>query len=110
MYAAGQVTVLRGGASGPTGAGACSLSQNTRTVPGTAEQNDFFGADTKLLDVNGDGRAELFAGATGENRDGGVRAFPDPVNTPTATGSVSFGAGTLGTAGNGSSLGSGFAR
>ncbi|MFI8193871.1 FG-GAP-like repeat-containing protein [Streptomyces sp. NPDC085946] len=110
VYAAGQVTVLRGGASGLTGAGAYSLSQNTRNVPGTAEQNDFFGADTKLLDVNGDGRAELFAGATGENRDGGVWAFPNPVNTPTATGSVSFGAGTLGTVGNGSSLGSGFAR
>lgn len=104
------MTVLRGGGSGLTGNGAYSISQNTRNVPGTAEQNDFFGADTNLLDVNGDGRAELFAGATGENRDGGVWAFPNPVNTPTATGSFSFGAGTLGTVKSGSSLGRGFAR
>ncbi|MEU9568413.1 VCBS repeat-containing protein [Streptomyces massasporeus] len=110
VYAAGQVTVLRGGRSGLTGNGAYSISQNTRNVPGTAEQNDFFGADTNLLDVNGDGRAELFVGATGENRDGGVWAFPNPVNTPTATGSAGFGAGTLGTVKSGSSLGRGFAR
>ncbi|MEW2609254.1 VCBS repeat-containing protein [Streptomyces sp. NPDC047880] len=110
VYAAGRLTVLRGGTSGLTGDGSYSMSQNTRNVPGEAERNDFFGADTKLLDVNGDGRAELFAGATGENRDGGVWAFPNPVNTPTATGSVSFGAGTLGTVKNGSSLGAGFTR
>ncbi|MDQ0713348.1 hypothetical protein QFZ55_002800 [Streptomyces luteogriseus] len=110
VYAAGQVTVLRGSGSGLTGNGAYSISQNTKNVPGTAEQNDFFGADTNLLDVNGDGRAELFAGATGENRDGGVWAFPNPVDTPTATGSVSFGAGALGTVKSGSSLGAGFAR
>ncbi|MEU4488315.1 VCBS repeat-containing protein [Streptomyces purpurascens] len=110
VYAAGQVTVLRGGTSGLSGNGAYSLSQNTKNVPGEAEQNDFFGADTKLLDVNGDGRAELFAGATGENRDGGVWAFPNPVNTPTATGSVSFGAGTLGTVAGSSALGGEFTR
>ncbi|GAA2249132.1 FG-GAP repeat protein [Streptomyces indiaensis] len=96
VYAAGQVTVLRGGRSGLTGKGASSLNQNTGNVPGTAEQNDFFGADTKPLDVNGDGRSELFAGAVDENRDGGVWALPNPVDTPTATGSVSFGAGTRG--------------
>ncbi|MFI6374937.1 FG-GAP-like repeat-containing protein [Streptomyces sp. NPDC050546] len=110
VYAAGQITVLKGGKSGLTGDGSYSMSQNTKNVPGDVEQNDFFGADTKLLDVNGDGRAELFAGATGENRDGGVWAFPNPVNAPTNTGSVSFGAGTLGTVADGSALGSGFAR
>ncbi|MCF0079068.1 FG-GAP-like repeat-containing protein [Streptomyces lomondensis] len=110
VYAAGQITVLRGGKSELTGDGAVSMNQNTANVPGTAEQNDFFGADTKLLDVNGDGRAELFAGATGENRDGAVWAFPNPVNAPAATGSVSFGAGTLGTVADGSALGAGFAR
>lgn len=110
VYAAGQVTVLRGGKSGLTGNGAVSMSQNTANVPGTAERHDFFGAETKLLDVSGDGRAELFVGATGENRDGGVWAFPNPVNAPAATGSVSFGAGTLGTVADGSALGAGFAR
>ncbi|MET9757952.1 VCBS repeat-containing protein [Streptomyces sp. NPDC006372] len=110
VYAAGQITVLKGGKSGLSGDGSYSMNQNTKNVPGEAEPNDFFGADTKLLDVNGDGRAELFAGATGENRDGGVWAFPNPVNAPTATGSVSFGAGTLGTVADGSALGVGFAR
>lgn len=110
VYAAGQFTVLRGGKSGLTGDGALSMNQNTAHVPGTAEQNDFFGARTKLLDVNGDGRPELFVSATGENRDGGVWAFPNPAGAPTATGSVSFGAGTLGTVADGSALGAGFAR
>ncbi|MFJ8465169.1 VCBS repeat-containing protein [Streptomyces swartbergensis] len=110
VYAAGQITILRGGKSGLTGNGAVSMNQNTTGVPGTAEQNDFFGADTRLLDADGDGRAELFAGAPGENRDGAVWAFRNPVSGPVATGSVSFGAGTLGTVADGSALGSGFAR
>ncbi|MFF7893854.1 hypothetical protein ACFZDI_18525 [Streptomyces sp. NPDC007907] len=38
VYAADQVTVLRGGRSGLTGKGASSLNQNTGNVPGTAEQ------------------------------------------------------------------------
>lgn len=110
VYAAGQITVLKGGKSGLTAQGAYSMNQNTANVPGTAEQNDFFGADTKLLDVNGDGRAELFAGAVGENRDGAIWAFRNPANAPVATGSVSFGAGTLGTVADGSALGAAFAR
>ncbi|MCK8431682.1 hypothetical protein G3I77_01195 [Streptomyces sp. D2-8] len=108
MYAAGQITVLKGGKSGLTAHGAYSMDRNTANVPGTAEQNDFFGADTKLLDVNGDGRAELFAGAVGENRDGAIWALRNPVNAP--VGSVSFGAGTLGTVADGSALGAAFAR
>ncbi|MEU0244731.1 hypothetical protein ABZ192_10425 [Streptomyces sp. NPDC006235] len=85
-----------------------SPPQNTASVPGTAERNDFFGARTKLLDVNGDGRPEPFVSATGENRDGGVWAFLNPVAAPTATGSVSFGAGTHGTGPDGSALDAGF--
>ncbi|AMW10455.1 hypothetical protein A4E84_13585 [Streptomyces qaidamensis] len=62
-------------------------------------------------DVNGEDRAELFTGATGENRTAGGWAFPNPVDAPTATDSGSFGAGTLGTvrSGSGSGLGSAFA-
>ncbi|MES5821149.1 FG-GAP repeat protein [Streptomyces sp. RG80] len=108
---AGQVTVLRGGAKGLTGVGSVAFSQNTPKVPGTAERLDFFGSATSLTDVNRDGRAELFVGASGENTfDGGVWAFRNPGTGPTATGSVSFGAGTLGTTPDDAYLGGRFAR
>lgn len=108
---AGQVTVVRGGAKGLTGTGSVAFNQNTPKVPGTAERLDFFGAATSLTDVNRDGKAELFVGATGENSfDGGVWAFRNPGTGPTATGSVAIGAGTLGTTPDDAALGGGFAR
>jgi hypothetical protein len=111
VYGAGQVTVLRGGASGLTGTGAVSFNQDTANVPGTAERNDFFGSGTALVDTDHDGRAELYAGASGENGfDGAVWAFRNPGTGPVASGSVSFGAGTLGTVADGAGLGSHFAR
>ncbi|MFI6852950.1 hypothetical protein [Streptomyces sp. NPDC050416] len=81
------------------------MNRNTTNVPGEAERDDFFGVRTRLLDVNGDGRPELFVSATGENRDGGVWAFPNPVNAPPPPDPVSFG-----TVADGSALGAGFAR
>jgi hypothetical protein len=108
---AGTFAVVPGGPDGPTGAGTKVFSQNSADVPGTAEQNDFFGGRTALVDTNRDGRAELFVGSPGENaNDGGVWAFRNPGTGPTATGSISFGAGTLGTDPNDGSLGSRFAR
>ncbi|MDN3022937.1 FG-GAP repeat protein [Streptomyces sp. S.PB5] len=108
---AGQVTVLRGGRGGLTGTGSVAFTQNTARVPGTAERLDFFGVTTSLTDVNRDGRAELFAGATGENGfAGGVWAFRNPGTGPVATGSTAIGAGTLGTTANSANLGSHFAR
>ncbi|PZG85194.1 hypothetical protein C1I97_33690 [Streptomyces sp. NTH33] len=68
---AGAVVVLRGSARGLTGTGAKSFSQNTSGVPGTAESRDFFGDAVFLPDVTGDRRAELIAGARGENGDTG---------------------------------------
>ncbi|MDN0200973.1 FG-GAP-like repeat-containing protein [Streptomyces sp. S.PNR 29] len=110
-YAAGQVTVLRGSGTGLTGAGAVAFNQDTANVPGTAERNDFFGARTALIDTNRDGRAELIVGSPGENLGAGsLWAFPNPGTGPTATGSVSFGAGTLGTVADRAGLGSRIAR
>ncbi|MFF4499834.1 FG-GAP and VCBS repeat-containing protein [Streptomyces sp. NPDC001401] len=110
VAAAGQVTVLKGGASGLTGTGAVAFNQNTAGVPGTAEQNDFFGRSTALVDTDQDGRPELYVGAPGENAFGGaVWAFHNPGTGPVAADSVSFGAGTLGTVAANAELGSNFA-
>ncbi|WP_260326564.1 FG-GAP repeat protein [Streptomyces sp. TLI_185] len=111
MAAASQVTVLKGGAHGLTGTGAVSFKQNTAGVPGTAEQNDFFGRSTALVDTDHDGRAELYAGAPGENVfDGAVRSFRNPGAGSVAAGSVSCGAGTLRTVAADAELGLNFAH
>ncbi|WP_028799251.1 FG-GAP-like repeat-containing protein [Streptomyces sp. 142MFCol3.1] len=94
---AGQVTVLRGSATGLTGTGSKSFSQNTTGVPGTAESDDYFGSEVKLSDINADGRAELSVGAYGENAGAGaVWYFKTTTSGITATGSKSFGSTTLG--------------
>lgn len=110
LTAAGSVVVLRGGAQGLTGTGAQSFSQDTAGVPGTAENSDLFGRTTRLVDANHDGRAELAVGATGENANAGsVWVFRSASSGITATGSFTFGAGTLGTVATNARLGSGFA-
>lgn len=65
----GVVDVLRGSGSGLTGAGAQAFTQNTTGVPGSAEPYDGFGYTVQLLDVSGDGHADLAADAPYE--DGG---------------------------------------
>ncbi|MDN0200976.1 FG-GAP-like repeat-containing protein [Streptomyces sp. S.PNR 29] len=106
----GAVVVLRGGAGGLTGTGATVFSQNTEGVPGTAENRDQFGRATRLLDGNGDGRAELVVGAPGENAGAGsVWVLRSTASGITPTGSFTFGAGTLGTVAANARLGSGFA-
>ncbi|MFJ3716471.1 FG-GAP and VCBS repeat-containing protein [Streptomyces sp. NPDC090057] len=103
---AGSVTVLLGGSQGLTATGAKSFTQNSASVPGTAEKGDLFGRAVRLADTTGDGRAELYAGAPGENAGAGsVWALPGTAAQPTGTGSVSFGAGALGTVATGASLG-----
>ena len=69
---AGDVTLLHGSRSGLTGTGAQVVTQNTAGIPGVAEANDFFGAKVQLLDINGNGYADLAAAATGENSDTGA--------------------------------------
>ncbi|MEU6552889.1 FG-GAP and VCBS repeat-containing protein [Streptomyces sp. NPDC046915] len=111
VASAGAVTVLRGGKGGLTGAGAVSFNQDTAGVPGTAEQNDFFGSHTALADTDHDGRAELYVGAPGENTfDGAAWAFRSTGTGPTASGSASFGPATLGAPVTDANFGDGFAR
>ncbi|MFF1836187.1 FG-GAP and VCBS repeat-containing protein [Streptomyces sp. NPDC058231] len=96
-FGAGMVTVLRGSAAGLTGTGSRSFTQDTAGVPGVAEDHDHFGGAVQLVDSNNDGRAELVAGAYGENGNAGsawlVKAGASGI---TATGSTSFGSLSVG--------------
>ncbi|OAH13408.1 FG-GAP repeat protein [Streptomyces jeddahensis] len=92
---AGAVWLLKGSASGLTGSGAQSFTQNTTGVPGTAEFMDQMGSAVRLQDLNGDGRADLTAAASGED------VFDDDVHyhdgadwllRGTASGLTTFGA------------------
>ncbi|WP_353944034.1 FG-GAP-like repeat-containing protein [Streptomyces sp. HUAS MG91] len=69
--AAGNVWVLRGGASGLTGTGAQSFNQGTPGVPDSNEFFDLFGEALHFADHNKDGRADLSVGNGGENSDDG---------------------------------------
>ncbi|WP_225839544.1 FG-GAP and VCBS repeat-containing protein [Streptomyces sp. NK08204] len=64
---AGAVVLLKGGRGGLTGQGAQAVHQDTTGVPGVAESGDVFGGSVRLLDVTGDGKADLVVGAPGEN-------------------------------------------
>ncbi|MFD3835875.1 VCBS repeat-containing protein [Streptomyces sp. NPDC058642] len=94
---AGQVTVVPGRASRSLGTGSYSFSQDTASVPGTAETDDLFGTTVSAGDVNKDGRPELFVGASGENNaTGAVWVFPGASSRPTASGSKLFTASSVG--------------
>lgn len=64
---AGSLWLLKGSASGVTGAGAQGFTQKTSGVPGTAESSDTLGSAVRLTDLNGDGHADLTAAAAGED-------------------------------------------
>ena len=64
---AGAVLVLRGSANGLTATGVKAFTQDTSGVPGTAEKGDRFGAETALVDADGD-KNGLIVGAPGERR------------------------------------------
>ncbi|MEU2061880.1 FG-GAP and VCBS repeat-containing protein [Streptomyces sp. NPDC013455] len=94
---AGSVTVLYGSASGVnTASGAQSFGQNTTGVPGSDEKSDLFGADVKLDDVTGDGRADLVIGSYENGGDGAVTYLPSNGTKLTTTGSRSLGASAVG--------------
>ncbi|MEV7193757.1 FG-GAP and VCBS repeat-containing protein [Streptomyces sp. NPDC093510] len=94
---AGNVWVLRGGASGLTGTGAQSFHQGTAGVPGANEASDMFGTAVHLADLDKDGRADLSVGAGGENSDdGAVWSLRGTADGITPTGAVSFGASSVG--------------
>ncbi|MEU2060418.1 FG-GAP repeat protein [Streptomyces sp. NPDC013455] len=103
---AGAVWLLRGSRDGLTGAHARSFDQNTRGVPGTAEADDAWGAQVRLADTDGDGRAELLAAAPGENAgDGAMWLLPASGGGPLADGSWSYGAAALGGTAHGARFG-----
>ncbi|WP_328495449.1 VCBS repeat-containing protein [Streptomyces sp. NBC_00414] len=64
---AGYVNVVWGGKKGVGAHGSIRVTQATTEVPGTPEAGDRFGASVALEDLNGDGIAELLAGAPGED-------------------------------------------
>jgi hypothetical protein len=103
---AGVAIVLYGSASGLTGTGSQGISQSTSGVAGTAETDDAFGTAVSLLDITGDGRADLIAGASGENSfDGAVSVLAGGTAGVTGTGSTGFGAGTLAVTGKSAQVG-----
>ena len=104
---AGAVWLLRGSKAGLTGTGAQSFDQNTAGIPGTAEASDAWGAQVRLVDTNGDGRAELVAAAPDENAgDGAVWLLPAGGSGLRADGSSSYGAVALGGNAHGAHFGS----
>ncbi|MDG4860018.1 FG-GAP repeat protein, partial [Streptomyces sp. T-3] len=64
---AGYVNVVWGGPKGVGAHGSIRITQATAEVPGSPEAGDRFGASVALTDLNGDGIAELLAGAPGED-------------------------------------------
>ncbi|MFF3415883.1 FG-GAP and VCBS repeat-containing protein [Streptomyces sp. NPDC002698] len=99
---AGSVVTLRGTAHGLTGKGAQLLTQDTVGVPGTAQGADAFGSATKIVDVDGDGRADVLAGGevapdgTPHGARGAVWVFPSTACGVTPKGSIVIGPSTLG--------------
>ncbi|WP_406309839.1 hypothetical protein [Streptomyces sp. NBC_00623] len=71
---AGSVIVIPGSATGPTGAGSTSITQNSTGVPGTSERSDRFGATVRLTDFTKDGRPDLAVGTPGEYAPGATRS------------------------------------
>jgi len=104
---AGAVWLLRGSRTGLTGTGSQSFDQNTANIPGTAEAGDAWGAQVRLVDIDGDGRAELVAAAPDENAgDGAVWLLPASGSGLLAEGSRSYGASALGGTAHGAHFGS----
>ncbi|MET7640911.1 FG-GAP and VCBS repeat-containing protein [Streptomyces sp. NPDC005438] len=74
---AGSTVLLHGSGRGLTGKGAQAFDQTSPGIADTPEAGDFFGGSVRLLDFNGDGRADLADSAPGEDHDqGAVWAFP----------------------------------
>ncbi|MCT9078906.1 FG-GAP-like repeat-containing protein [Streptomyces fulvoviolaceus] len=81
----GSVTILFGSATGLKGSGAKSYTQNTAGVPGSNESYDAFGQSVRLVDINKNGKADLVAGAGGENNYGAVTVLRGSASGLTTT-------------------------
>ncbi|OIJ69260.1 FG-GAP-like repeat-containing protein [Streptomyces mangrovisoli] len=98
---AGSVVLVHGTATGLlTAAGTAvgtGFTQNSASVPGTAEIGDRFGASVVLRDYDADGHADLVTGAPGENSSsGGAWFLPGTATGLTGTGSRSLTPRSLG--------------
>ena len=97
---AGAVTVLYGTANGISGTGSQMFGQDSAGLPGTSEENGYFGQILSLADVTGDGRADLTAGSPGENDfEGAVWVMRGTAGGLTVDGVLAFNPGTVGVAG-----------
>ncbi len=97
---AGAATVLYGGPGGVTGTGAQQFGQASAGVPGSAEQNDLFGSQVSLADLNGDGKGDLTVGSSGENgSEGSLHMLNGTASGVTVNGVRAFSSGTLGVSG-----------
>ncbi len=93
----GTVTVLYGTPAGlDTASGAQSFAQSTAGVPGSDEDDDYFGQDVKLDDVTGDGRADLIVGSRENADNGAVTYLPSNGTRITTTGSRAMSPSTSG--------------
>lgn len=63
----GEVSVIYGTSSGPSATRRTTLTQSSAGIPGASEYGDNFGASVAVGDLDGDGRADLAAGAPGES-------------------------------------------
>ncbi|MGW8378309.1 FG-GAP-like repeat-containing protein [Streptomyces sp. ODS28] len=108
---AGSTVLLKGSAKGLTGTGAQAFSQDTAGVPGVAEANDEFGTNTRLLDFDKNGRADLAVSAAGENDfAGAVWAFPGTGSGLDTAKGISFAPGDVGAPAQGATFGAEFAN
>lgn len=99
----GAVTLLYGGPSGlNTSSGAQSFAQSTAGVPGTDEDDDYFGMDLKLDDLTGDGRADLIIGSGENSGDGSVVYLPSNGTKIITTGAKTVSPGNAGVSTTGS--------
>lgn len=69
---AGAVAVLYGSAAGPDGSRRAVYHQGTAGVPGSPEEDDYFGETVAVDDFDRDGYADLLVGASRENVSGDV--------------------------------------
>ncbi|OAH13180.1 FG-GAP repeat protein [Streptomyces jeddahensis] len=65
--AGGQVTMVPGTSTGFTTTGMTTIHQDTASVPGAAESGDALGWSVSVGDYNGDGYADVLAGAPNED-------------------------------------------
>ncbi|MFI7102540.1 FG-GAP and VCBS repeat-containing protein [Streptomyces sp. NPDC050161] len=108
-HKAGSTVLLKGSADGLTGTGAQAFSQDTAGVPGVAEAGDEFGGNVRMLDVNGDGKADLADSAPGENAGAGaVWSVPGSASGLATGKATSFAPGDLGAPAPGATFGDNF--